>query len=306
MALFVKQRSHALTPEQYDRIHAVFECIDAGADIEMALKRQRPRKRVIPFYPDDPLWEAIESHHLFRAIELIEQGVDIEIVSSRNDLTPLMRAVEMGAFDIMEYLLENRANVHARSIQGLTPLHFAAYHCRPREVRVLIQNGSDMKALTDDRQTALYMTALKVRESGASKSQRAVETMRVLLKAGADVDACDDDDGFFGMTTPLHALVMGPHEDDSLQCITEAIDALRDFNANINVKNMHGNTALHEAVLHRNTGIMTHLLACGVDMYITNFQKHTAAQVANRMHFFEGGCVLAQAAEDPAWLASRQ
>ena len=130
----------------------------------MALKQQRPRKRVIPFYPDDPLREAIESHQLFCAVELLQHGVDIELVSSRNELTPLMRAVETGAFDIMEHLLENRANVHSRSEQGLTPLHFAAYHCRPNEVALLLHHGSEMNALTDDRQTPLYMTALKVRE----------------------------------------------------------------------------------------------------------------------------------------------
>ena len=192
-----------------------------------------------------------------------------------------------------------------RSKNGFTPLHFAVYHCRPSEVVSLIEHGSDVHATTDDRQTPLYMAVCNVRTNLYSKSKRAVQTMLVLLDKGADVNACDDDNGHYCMTTPLHAAVIGAHHPDVCAVIMEAITTLILYGAHINIKNMYGNTALHEAILSGHTELMTHLLACGVDMSITNFHGQTATQLAAHRIFSQGIYILSRAASDPARLKRR-
>ena len=60
----------------------------------------------------------------FKAVQnLIEEGADVDKVS--NKLTPLMYAARHNRVEIVELLIQNGANLKARSSKGLTALQWA-------------------------------------------------------------------------------------------------------------------------------------------------------------------------------------
>ena len=113
----------------------------------------------------------------FRHMQLLlRQGADVNAINSFGG-TALICA--QGDFAKSKLLLEHGARVNLSSRSGFTPLMAAALRDRNANlIRLLLQKGADAKAAD-----ARHLTALTL-----SSTKGDVESMRLLIAAGADVD----------------------------------------------------------------------------------------------------------------------
>lgn len=99
--------------------------------------------------------------------------------------TPLHLAAHFGHTAVVETLLANNADVHARSSNAMKnqPLHAAAAGRRVETARLLLESGANPNATQAGGFVPLH--------SAAQNGDRAL--VELLLSRGADVDArCDD------------------------------------------------------------------------------------------------------------------
>lgn len=85
---------------------------------------------------------------------LIENGADVH-ARSRNAMnnTPLHAAAAGRHLDVIETLLEHGANVNARQNGGWTPLHSAAQNGDVDIAKLLLERGADRWSAADNQQT---------------------------------------------------------------------------------------------------------------------------------------------------------
>ncbi|PJZ30497.1 hypothetical protein CH378_07635 [Leptospira kmetyi] len=102
------------------------------------------------------------------------QGINQRDPFFRN-YTPLMVAAREGEYLIAEYLIQQGADVNARTRDGHTALMMAAFNRYPEIVKLLIRSGADLHATTTQGHTAWSETTLE-------DSKRVQE---ILLQAGA-------------------------------------------------------------------------------------------------------------------------
>jgi ankyrin repeat protein len=94
----------------------------------------------------------------------------------------VFEAASMGDGERVAQLLEAMPElVHARSGDGFTALHFAAFFSRPEAAALLIAAGADPAAVSDN--------PMAVQPLHSAAAARSVETCRVLLEGGAPPDA---------------------------------------------------------------------------------------------------------------------
>ena len=129
---------------------------------------------------------------LMRARYRFDRGL-IEALQSRVREMDLFEAAAAGDLDrLTELLAYDPASVDARSADGFTALHFAAFFGRPEAARLLVNHAADV-----DAHGSGWMTGTPL-HSAASGSH--TEVVGVLLEAGADPNARQS-----GGWTPLHA-----------------------------------------------------------------------------------------------------
>ncbi|XP_031786075.1 ankyrin repeat and KH domain-containing protein mask isoform X6 [Nasonia vitripennis] len=82
---------------------------------------------------------------------LIKAGADIELGAS----TPLMEAAQEGHLDLVRYLLETNANVHAQTQTGDTALTYACENGHTDVADLLLQFGADLEHESEGGRTPL-------------------------------------------------------------------------------------------------------------------------------------------------------
>ena len=203
-----------------------------------------------------------ESHHKTSEFTkvLIREGPHIDInLGDRKGNTPLMLAVREGLDDIVELLLENKAEVHLRNKKGETALLLATKDTVRTAWKTLLQNT---KHLNINQGGGVFPTALhKAAELGE------LETVQQLLECDADVNA---QGGLYN--TALQAAAASGFKDIVDYLLREGADAslggglfanalsaavawgtfdivpmLHERNADINAKDGQGRTAVHLA-----------------------------------------------------------
>jgi ankyrin repeat protein len=113
--------------------------------------------------------------------------------TQHDDHDDIISAAERGDHDEVAAILsiDNRVT-RATSKDGWTPLHLAAHFGHPLVVETLIANNADVHARSGN--------AMRNQPLHAAAAGRQLETSRLLLDAGADVNATQA-----GGYTPLHS-----------------------------------------------------------------------------------------------------
>lgn len=153
---------------------------------------------------------------------LYDQGADVKYQSQKqppdNDgMTALHAAAKGGHYRAVESLIQHGANVNALMVNKFTPLHRAATAQHDEVALYLIGRGANVNAENAQGQTPLFKSDGQI--------------TRMLLKAQADPNVRDKD-----VNTPLHHAAYDNH--------VGAIRLLKEANANVNIRNREGKTAL--------------------------------------------------------------
>jgi ankyrin len=151
----------------------------AGKHFELARQLRRRGSSVDPRGWDllSPLHSAAEFGDLEVVQILVELKADINAPSQAGQ-TPLHVASyvdEANGAKVVRFLLEHGADATARSKSGFTPLHRASEYGRHKIVRVLLEHGVDIEATNNQGRTPLQLASARQHE----------ETVKLLLEYGA-------------------------------------------------------------------------------------------------------------------------
>lgn len=162
--------------------------------------------------------------------------------------------------ELVEYLIENGADIEARSDGQWTPLHSQAYGGHKDGVEVLLAHGADIEA-----KHAYDITPLI-----SSIRWDRIEVAKLLIEKGANVDATNT----LGRTPLIISATEGYYE---------LAKTLLDNGASISSKdNDYKRTALHFAALNGHLNIVDALLKKGADVDEKDGAGKTPLDYANR------------------------
>ncbi len=244
-----------------------------------------------------PLWNASMNGSASMARLLLRAGANpnAALVSGES---PVMTAARTGAPDVLELLLTAGAEPDARGTRGQTALMWAASQSHPETVRVLLAHGADVSARSDTWSQVMAVpphadpaNQQDVPHGGNTALLFAarvgdVTSARLLLDAGADVDATD--------ASGLSAVDLAAHSGFS-----DLVTLLLDRGADPDVEG-GAFSALHAAILRRDEGMARTLLAHGADANarIANWTPTRRASADWSIHPSLVGAT-------PFWLAAR-
>jgi ankyrin repeat protein len=192
------------------------------------------------------------------AAQLLSGGFDIEA----NDLdkeAALQWAAKNGYQEVVQLLIDKKAEITAEDKDGWTALHYAARYGREEVVRLLVNKEADIKAKSKTKQTALVIAA----EYG----HKAV--VQLLLNKGADIAALDKEEW-----TALHFAARYGHE--------PVVRLLSDNKADTMAKSKAGKTALVIAAQYGQEAVVKLLLSIGADIAVGDKHQWTALHFAAR------------------------
>jgi ankyrin repeat protein len=157
-------------------------------------------------------------------------------------------------------LLELGADLHAETIAGHTPLHWAALYGTSEAVVALLAAGADPEAGGHEAVTPMHLAALNTHPRSAAAC------IASLVAAGADVDALNHDG-----QTPLHFAL---RNENSLAVYT-TVKALLDAGADPHVQDSRGRTPLHMSACRLDATGMHLLVAAGAPVDIPDDNGRT-------------------------------
>ena len=154
----------------------------------------------------------------------LEKKRQEQAVLEKAEAYSLHDAASKNAYEAVEVLLKQGAEVNAKDKYGWTPLHHAAWNNAAATAEVLLKQGADIHATNKNGWTPLHWGALN----------NATNTAEVLLKNGADVNAKNKNGD-----TPLHHAARNSNYN--------TVEVLLKNGGDVNAKNKNGDTPLHWA-----------------------------------------------------------
>jgi hypothetical protein len=145
------------------------------------------------------LWDALARGDPARISELVAAGANINLpIGNPGGETPLIRAVTTGEVGLVRLLLQMGAdaNLPWKGPRSWTPLMFA--HDDPAMLRELVAGGANVNARSTAYSIKLPLGGMKLLPGGETALHLAAavgnaEAVRVLLQAGAEVEAQAED-----------------------------------------------------------------------------------------------------------------
>ena len=170
------------------------------------------------------LIDAIESNDSSAVQQLLlEDNLNVNIIYDQKGQTLLYLAVQIGNAEIVQMLIEAKADVNARNEVKRIPIR--SVELKDRKGKQKLSTNISAGLLDDSRPTPLYL---------AVKNEN-VRMVQMLIEAGADVNI------YLGIMTPLYVAVrMG-----NAEIVRMLIDA--EANVNVEIDNIVKDTALHVA-----------------------------------------------------------
>ena len=96
------------------------------------------------------------------AVELLKRGANPNEEKGYSGSTPLHLAITEKKLDLVKKLLKNGARLETKDDYGDTPLLKAVRDGAPEDiVEFLLEQGADVQAVAEDRKTALHFAAQK-------------------------------------------------------------------------------------------------------------------------------------------------
>ena len=123
------------------------------------------------------LAEAAYSNNLTEVERLLELGADINLASNEDDNAPIIAAAQKGHIELVQYLIDEGADVNRRNSIGESALYVAGIAGHKDIVRLLLNNGADPNVMTMTG-PLLYQLAF----------QNNIELTEILLEQGANVN----------------------------------------------------------------------------------------------------------------------
>jgi len=206
------------------------------------------------------LTSAIQSGDIATVERLLTEGADLEGTGEKGP-TPLAIAAAFDRLEMVQLLLDGGADVNARNGAAV----FAGAYCpNPEALELMLERGADPNvSSTVDRgngaSTSGYTALMRATRLGRS------ENVRLLLEAGASVNAVDGD----GRTALHHAAAAGE---------VEVPGALIGAGADANDRDKGGATPLH---LARTAELADALLAGGANVNAATAAGWTALMSAS-------------------------
>lgn len=198
-----------------------------------------------------PLMGAAQLNDVEKAQMLLENGANVNLRQTMTDTAAISIAVALGHRDMVELLLEHRADISAGINKRTTLLSYSSTLARADIMELLLKKGASANTIdATSLATPLHITATgneliknSLKLMGAENLipqhepyMDAPRACRVLIENGANVDAQDID----GVTPLMIAALDG---------CAETIKVLLDNKANVNKTDAKGRTALMHAVL---------------------------------------------------------
>ena len=210
-----------------------------------------------------PLWAAAENGSAAMTERLLEAGADPDAPLLSGE-TPLMTAARVGAAEVVGRLLEGGADADATAGRNQTALMWAVSQRHPAVVEALLRHGAAVDARTDVWTEVVKTTpepwnpeyVAEIPQGGYTPLLFAARvgdlpSARLLAAAGADVN----DQPPYGTSATVVAAHSG-HGDVAAFLLARGADP--------NAADA-GYTALHAAILHKNTALVRALLDHGAD-----------------------------------------
>src|SRR5690606_37629328 len=132
----------------------------------------------VPAGAESPLADLIQAGRRDAAIDLLEQGADVNAAQG-DGTTPLHWAAYRLDLELTRVLLERGAEPNAKNLFGAAPLAEAVRAANVPLARLLLEAGADPSSPNDDGETALMLAA----------TTGSLELAKLLLEHGADVNA---------------------------------------------------------------------------------------------------------------------
>jgi ankyrin repeat protein len=183
------------------------------------------------------LIEAVKGGDFERAKELVADNPGIVNESDERNCTALLFAVDGGHGEIVDYLLEQGAELLVHDVDGDGALHWAAYAGREKIARRLIDLGLPVDDLDLARRSPLHYAAMRGHAGVA----------RLLLERGADINLQSHTG-----ETPITYAVLGNHFD--------AAAVLLMTGADLEIRDDYGRTPLLLAARETGNADMARLL----------------------------------------------
>ena len=132
---------------------------------------------------ETPLFYAVKKNLVSIVEFLLQNCADIEAKYNFSNRTPLYVASSMGHLEIVKMLLKKGANVDAMDFLGFTPIHCACGHGHNLIVEELLQYGADIESLHG------HWTKNTPLLTAAETTIRNAKTIETLVPKGAKLDA---------------------------------------------------------------------------------------------------------------------
>jgi ankyrin repeat protein len=193
------------------------------------------------------LVQAVERHDVAAARRLLKKGADIES-ATYNDMTSLGVAAGDDDLPMVQLLLQKGASAHTKDHSLETPLMHAAYGGHADIVRLLLQQNPDLAEKNEavleaaHGEPAIVMVqnlpgassadqTVSRRQAMSDSEKPWVETVKLLLDSGANIEARDEYRG-------------PPLLDAAGYAQTDIVRYLLDRGANLNARDKGGSTPL--------------------------------------------------------------
>ena len=183
--------------------------------------------------------------------------------------TKLHRAALSGDLVRCRKLLDQGADLGDKDVDGWTPLRCAVCKNHTEIMRILIQAGADLNDRDQEGFTLLSFSASFVNETD-EKDQEQMETLKMLIEEGADINAKNHYEGETALTSA------------ATSHFPAVIKWLVEKGSDLEAKNTAGNTALMEASTYGwcEPDNVRELIKCGANIQGTNEEGKTALMLA--------------------------